>query len=317
MTLKAVYSRSQASALALASAHNNTLDIYFDNPSSNDRTLDALLSRSDISTVVIALPITAQPPIIKKALRAGKHVLSEKPIAKDVETAEDLINFYESLGDQKKPIWAVGENLKFVEGLVIGAEKLKQIGGEVTTFAVEMFTFVDESNKWYNTEWRRTPEYQGGFILDGGVHFVAGLRLLLNAVGQDISSLIAKTDLVVPILAPVDTVHAVLTTPTGRSGTISMSWATEFKSGLSLHVVTTNGSVAVSATDVKIKTKGRDEEVIPYKFTFGVKQEIEAFSASLLKGKVNAKQSIEEALKDLQVLEGMLKSGETGKVFKL
>ncbi|OAL47725.1 NAD(P)-binding protein [Pyrenochaeta sp. DS3sAY3a] len=316
MTLKAVYSRSQTSASALASAHNSALDTYFDNPSSNDRTLDALLSRSDISTVVIALPITAQPPIIKKALRAGKHVLSEKPIAKDVETAKDLINFYKQLGNQK-PIWAVGENLKFVEGLVIGAEKLKQIGGEVTTFAVEMFTFVDESNKWYNTEWRRTPDYQGGFILDGGVHFVAGLRLLLNAVGQDISSLTAKTDLVVPILAPVDTVHAVLTTPTGRSGTISMSWATEFKSGLSLQVVTTNGSVAVSATDVKIKRKGQEEETIQYKFSMGVKQEMEAFSASLLKGKVNAKQSIEEALKDLQVLEGMLKSGETGKMFTL
>jgi len=33
-----------------------------------------------------SLPIIAQPDYIKKALLAGKHVLSEKPVAKDLET---------------------------------------------------------------------------------------------------------------------------------------------------------------------------------------------------------------------------------------
>ncbi|CAO2653498.1 Nn.00g029090.m01.CDS01 [Neocucurbitaria sp. VM-36] len=314
LTLKAVYSRSQSSAEALASSHKSPIATYYDNPTSTDRTLDVLLSRSDISVVVIALPITAQPPIIKKALSAGKHVLSEKPIAKDVATAKELVSFYEQLGEGK-PIWAVGENLRFVEGLVIGEQKVKEIGGEITTFAVEMFTFVDENNKWFNTEWRKTPDYQGGFLLDGGVHFVAGLRLLMNAVGQDIASLTAKTTLVAPQLAPVDTAHAIVTSQSGRSGTMSMSWATEFKAGFHFQLVTTNGSVTVTMTDVTVKKKGVADEKIDYKFDMGVKQEMEAFGKSVAKGTVDAKQSMQEALKDLVVLEGILNSGETGEVF--
>ena len=40
------------------------------------------------------LPILVQPDFIKKALSAGKHVLAEKPIAKDVATATELLDWY-------------------------------------------------------------------------------------------------------------------------------------------------------------------------------------------------------------------------------
>ena len=110
-----------------------------------------LLRREDIDAIIICLPILLQPELIKKALSAGKHVLSEKPIAKDVATAEALLAWYNKSAPSR--IWAVAENLRILEPITYAVSKLKEIGGELTTFRVDWFQLMDESNKFYHTEW--------------------------------------------------------------------------------------------------------------------------------------------------------------------
>ena len=151
MSLKAVYSRSQKSAEALASECKTSLEIYHDIPETPGRSVDDLLKRKDIDAVIVCLPILVQPEIIRKALEAGKHVLSEKPIAKDVETAEQLIQWREQ--SSVSSLWMVGENLRFIDPVIYGASQLKEIGGELVTFSMNLFTLVDEDNKFYQTEW--------------------------------------------------------------------------------------------------------------------------------------------------------------------
>jgi predicted dehydrogenase len=50
------------------------VDIY-SNDSGEGKGLDDLLAREDIHAVDVVLPITHQAEIIKKALKAGKHVV--------------------------------------------------------------------------------------------------------------------------------------------------------------------------------------------------------------------------------------------------
>jgi hypothetical protein len=57
-------------------------------------TLGDLLQRQNIKAVIIVLPIPVQPDIIRRCFAARKHVLSEKPIAKDVSTARLLLEDY-------------------------------------------------------------------------------------------------------------------------------------------------------------------------------------------------------------------------------
>ncbi|KIW42674.1 uncharacterized protein PV06_06200 [Exophiala oligosperma] len=310
--LKAVYSRSSKSAEALAAQSESNADIYYDSPSAAGKSVDDLLKRSDIDAVIICVPILAQPELIRKAMKAGKHVLSEKPIAKDVATAEELIRWREA--SSIKSIWAIGENFRFICPVVCGHSKLKEIGGQVTTFSMNLFALVDENDKFYQTEWRKTPEYQGGFLLDGGVHFVAGVRHLLSAVGEDISSLAAYTALLEPKLAPVDTVHGILRTTSGRSGSFNVSFGTEFKGGFEIFAATNKGSVTVTPVSVKVVRKDADgkkvEEEESFAFGAGVKSEVEAFAASIVSGTPDPRQSPQQALGDLIVLQGLLESGE-------
>lgn len=77
-------------------------------------------------------------------------MLSEKPIAKDVEAATELLAWYEGLG-AARPIWGIGENFRFWESIEYAQGKLAEMGGEVVTFGFEMFKFVNADDKYFNT----------------------------------------------------------------------------------------------------------------------------------------------------------------------
>jgi Oxidoreductase family, NAD-binding Rossmann fold len=69
-----VYSRSKKSADSLIT--DGSVDVYSDD---SEKGLEELLRREDIQAVDIALPIMAQPHVIRKALQAGKHVVWSRP----------------------------------------------------------------------------------------------------------------------------------------------------------------------------------------------------------------------------------------------
>ncbi|QRW25820.1 P-loop containing nucleoside triphosphate hydrolase protein [Rhizoctonia solani] len=179
-SLKAVYSRSKSSSSSLSEIVKERIgtspEIYSEDGASQGG-LDALLARPDIDAVIVVLPLTQQPEIVLKALAAGKNVLSEKPVAKDVKTGLDLIEKWEKEYKPKGLIWRVAENFE-VEPGVVEAGKRIQAGavGKVRFFNFSFIFSVNKDNKYYQTSWRTVPDYQGGFLLDAGVHTNAALR---------------------------------------------------------------------------------------------------------------------------------------------
>ncbi|KAJ9611494.1 hypothetical protein H2200_004678 [Cladophialophora chaetospira] len=318
LSLKAIYSRSKRSAEKLTGEVGEKVDIYYDSPAERGKTLDDLLSRPDIEAVIACLPITVQPQAIKKSLAARKHVLSEKPIAADTNIAKDLIEYHQRTAPDS--VWLVAENFRFLDILSSGHSKLKDIGGDLVTFHVNVFALVDENDKFYQTQWRQVPEYQGGFLLDGGVHFIAGLRYLLSSIGEDITALAAFTALIQPNLAPVDTVHAILASESKRSGTFSVSFGSAFKSGFEIEVVTTKGRVSVTPTSVTVacldESKSKKEQKEDFPFSAGVAKEVEAFATSIQSGKVDPRASPQQAARDLEIIQSMLESGKDAGSFK-
>ena len=144
ITLKAIYSRSFHSAKAL----NASVDLYSDD-SGAGKTYHDLLLRPDIDAVIIALPITSQPEYIEAALAAGKHVLSEKPIAADLERAENLIKYYKSDKVKNKATWGVAENFRFLESYQYASQEMAKLG-RILGFTVTVWGNVKTDNRYYS-----------------------------------------------------------------------------------------------------------------------------------------------------------------------
>lgn len=82
--------------------------------------------------MLIALPIANQPAFIEAALKAGKHVLSEKPIGPDVEGATRVVAAYRRLAG-KGLVWSVAEQFRFLPKYVWAAEQARTLGRVVST----------------------------------------------------------------------------------------------------------------------------------------------------------------------------------------
>lgn len=263
--------------------------------------------------MIIALPITAQPPFIKQALEAGKHVLSEKPIAADSKMAKELIEFANIVGAQKRSTWSIAENWRWLASHEFARSKVAEMG-RVLGFRVRVHNFTKAGGKYYETAWRKTPEYQGGFLLDGGVHYVAAIRQMLRP-DNAIIKVSAFTEQLQPHLPPVDTVNAVLQTKSGVSGTFSVSFGTTARGG-GYSIACENGTVTAMRGRVVVTNDGQEgEENVEFPDEgAGVKQEVQAWAEGIAGGSIDLRLSPEEALKDLELLEAMLRSGESGGV---
>lgn len=221
-----------------------------------------------------------------------------------------MINFYKAL---KTPlVWSVAEQFRYNPVYDYIRTLLPEIG-KFTFFVQEVYSSMGPDNKYFHTDWRREPTHQGGFLLDGGVHFVAGLRKILPSKLSQIS---AFTRLNREYLAPVDTIHATWQLEDGTTGMFGVTFAaSRFKYDIELSGQDgyIKASMFVPESVVTLVKDGKEEKKA---FKDANKQailgEFVAFGKAVLEGIPDQSGSPEEALADLAALEYMLKSGEEG-----
>ncbi|GAA5947041.1 hypothetical protein JCM3775_006972 [Rhodotorula graminis] len=350
LDLVALYSRSLKSAqqlqqaaarfssLAATSSH---LDLYSDDHP-NKHNLATLLARPDLDAVAVCLPILHQPAVILECLRAGKHVLSEKPIAPTVHRALELVAEYERDHAPRGVHWLVAEQFPHAAAW----EKARQLVrdaklGRLVGFDADVF--IQPSLKAGATNWRRVPDYQGGFLLDGGVHFFAALRHVLSGTPTptDLVAVSAHVTQLDPHLPPTDTLRAVLHTSDPKlGGTLVLSFGTPQPSDAKRY--TFRGTDAVLTVDLgsnprtvlltlvsasPAPSRPGEDPLPPRKVEIelpaqtAVEAEFAAFAHSILADTgadsdaaraARDRSGPRAALRDLAAVEAALRSGERG-----
>lgn len=314
--LAAIFSRSESSALALAE-HWQPLaasagqgagapapapiaapELFTD--------LAALLARDDIDAVDIALPIPVQVPLVAQALAAGKHVISEKPIAPTRAEAQSLIDLHRR---HPECVWMVAENWRYEEAFVRAAEMLRAgaIGKPVVAHWAQ-YTPMTPASKYYVTDWRRAGEFAGGLLLDGGVHYVSALRMLLG----EITSVAAMVKKASHDLNPVDTLTATLQFASGVQASYLNTFAVGTPFSAALTIVGDGGSLRVERGKLELAGPGKGVEEIRCAFYNGVENELAAFGAAVAEGAPHRNSPL-EAMTDFAVVEAMLASAADGR----
>jgi predicted dehydrogenase len=142
--------------------------------------LDQLL-KSDIDSIHICTPNNLHYEMAKKALKAGKHVICEKPLATTVAEAEELI----ALADEKNLVNAVHFNIRYYP--LIRQMKVMREQGELGEVYSIIGSYLQD---WlfYETDynWRLEPKQSGESraIADIGSHlidlleYISGLEIV-------------------------------------------------------------------------------------------------------------------------------------------
>lgn len=143
-----------------------------------------ILKDQDVSTVLITTRHNLHAPMTVEALRAGKHVFVEKPLALNRTQLEDIVNAYNEQGGKYSVV--VGFNRRFSPLAV----KMKQLLGEgPKNIVATMNAGFIPANVWVHD-----LEVGGGRIIGEACHymdlcsFLAGSRITavcMNAMGID------------------------------------------------------------------------------------------------------------------------------------
>lgn len=146
-----------------------------------------LFARDDIDAVVLVLPNHLHAPVGIAALRAGKHVLVEKPITGTVADAEALL----AARDETGRILMVGMNQRF-SPTVYGAREWIASGaiGRIRLVRAHWHRRRLSEGVWGRGDWWLSRgDSGGGPLLDIGLHkvdqalFVAGWPAIESAYG--------------------------------------------------------------------------------------------------------------------------------------
>jgi predicted dehydrogenase len=107
-------------------------------------TLDEILADDSIEVVDVAVFPEAQPEIVRRALRAGKHVLAQKPLAVDSRLGAELVD--EAHGRHL----VVNQQMRYGEGIA-ATRAIAEAGwlGELTAVTIQ----VNISTDWSAWDW--------------------------------------------------------------------------------------------------------------------------------------------------------------------
>lgn len=128
------------------------------------RTASESLTDPEIEAVDICLPTDQHAAVALAALRAGKHVLVEKPMALDGATADELLA--ESRRSQR--LLMTGQVLRFIGAYRQTAERVKS--GALGAVRAALFRRRCAAPAW--SQWLGDPARSGGGVFDLLIHDV-------------------------------------------------------------------------------------------------------------------------------------------------
>ena len=152
------------------------LDVFLD--------YEAMLEWDAIDAVYIPLPNTLHVEWTKKALRAGKHVLCEKPIAMKADEIDEIIALRDETGLLAAEAYMIVHHPQWIRAReIVAAGEIGQV-----LHADAAFSFALERNQ----NIRNRPETGGGGIRDIGVYTYSSLRFVTGAEPVALKSFIKR-----------------------------------------------------------------------------------------------------------------------------
>lgn len=137
------------------------------------RSLEELLQEEEIDLVLVATPNDLHKPIAIQAMKAGKHVVCEKPVTLNSEDLKEMIRTSEETGK----LFTIHQNRRWDEDFLT----IKKIFDERKLGEVYRIESRVHGSRGIPGDWRQEKEHGGGMVLDWGVHLLDQIVVLMGS----------------------------------------------------------------------------------------------------------------------------------------
>jgi len=248
----------------------------------------------NLDAVVVCTPPVTHRNICAELANCGLHVLCEKPLAIDSESAREMFDA------------AVQNNVKLTMATkfryatdVIRAKSIVSSGilGDIILFENCFTGHVDMSQRWNSN-----PEISGGGVLiDNGTHSVDIIRYFLGPVAE-VQVVEGRR---IQQLDVEDTVRMFVRTNDSTLGSIDLSWSMNKEQSYYLSIFGSHGTVLVGWKDSKYR-RSNDTDWVQFGEGYNKFQafrgQIENFTRAI-RGEDKLLVSPEDALASVEVIE--------------
>ena len=282
--------------------------------------IEAMLKGADMDIVAVCTPSGLHPEHGVVAAQAGKHVVSEKPMALSLDSADALIAACEKAGTR---LFVVKQNrLNPPIQLLKRAVDRGRFG---KIYMANVTVRWQRPQEYYEAEkWRGTWKYDGGAIMNQASHYVDLVQWLVGPV----ESVMAKTATQARRIEAEDSGAAVLQFSSGAIGVIEVNVLTYPRNYEgSITIIGETGTVKIGGTSVnkvehwafaeyndddKLVETGAINTNPPTVYGFGHEGYYRNVVA-VLRGKAKADTDGREGRKSLALILGIYESARTGK----
>jgi len=196
---------------------------------------EEVIGHPEVDAVVVATTHDWLSPVSVAAIKAGKHVLCEKPMSRNCREAENVATAARNSGRVVK----VGFNHRYHPAI----QRAHQLAGagRIGTLLFARCRYGHGGRPGYEREWRMDPALSGGGeLLDQGIHAIDLFRWFLGDL-----AVVAGVTAAWVWDAPVeDNVFALFRTRRGQVASLHASW-TQWKNLFSLEVYGDQGALVV------------------------------------------------------------------------
>jgi len=139
---------------------------------------EELLAKSDADVVVLSTPSGLHAPQTVRAAQAGKHVVTEKPMATRWDDGKRMVAACDDAGVR---LFVVKQNRRNATLQLLKKALEQQRFGRIYMVAVNVFWSRPQS--YYDSaKWRGTWEFDGGAFMDQASHYVDLLDWMIGPV---------------------------------------------------------------------------------------------------------------------------------------
>ena len=202
---------------------------------------DALLNDSGADAVVLCTPSGLHPRHGVLAARAGKHVISEKPMATRIEDADMLVSACDEAGVH---LFVVKQNR--LNASVQMLKRAVEKGRFGRVYMANTTVRWSRPQDYYDqAKWRGTWEFDGGAFMNQASHYVDMIQWLIGPV----ESVMARTATLARRIEAEDSGAAILRFRSGAIGVIEVTMLTYPKNlEGSITILGERGTVKIGGT---------------------------------------------------------------------